>query len=667
MPHSLRETLLAYTPAAILVATGLLAYSNAFSAPFVFDGVSFVRDSPAIRRLWPPTRFLRSNRPVGQLSFALNYAVHGTDVWGYHAVNVGIHLAAGLLLLGIVRRTTEMQPMFAGLETDESKPRAGRRKNRQDAAPFPGWSPATWFALAAALLWTVHPLQTQSVTYLYQRYESLMGLFVLASVYAFMRGAQAPEGRLIWFWYAASAACCLLAMGTKETAAVVPLVLLWYDRAFWAGSWREVIRRRGVLHGPLLAVLVGGVGYVVWNQAWYAGGGILAYDEVSTLEYARSQPGVILHYLRLTFWPVGQCLDYGWPVARTAGQIVPPLLAIGVLLGLTAWAVWRRPALGFLGGWFFLFLAPTSSFAPIIDLAFEHRMYLPLAAVAVLAVLGFHRVTEWALKLPNWAVRERHALQVVALGVAVVALMVTTHRRNEVYQSEVAAWLDVVEKAPHHFRAHYNVALNLEEVGNFEGAKRHYRRALEFNPDDAVSHSNLANLLAEVDGDVELAIEHYHRAIAAAPKYAAARTNLAAVLGKLGRTGEAITHCRKAIEIDARCVPAYLHLGNLLAVTRPDEALAHLRRALELDPESAEAHHGLANVLAEADPRAALGHYQAALELAPDYAEAHFNLANLLVRHGQLDPAVAHMREAVRLRPGWPEAEQNLRILTGGG
>ncbi|MFW5692672.1 MAG: tetratricopeptide repeat protein, partial [Thermoguttaceae bacterium] len=540
MPRPLRETLLRYAPAAMIVVAGLLAYSNAFSAPFVFDGVKFVRDSPAIRQLWPPTRFLRSNRPVGQLSFALNYAVHGTDVWGYHAVNVGIHLAAGLLLFGIVRRTLQMQPMFTATADDRRQLGPKRRRSQEDGPASAGWSTATWLALAATLVWTLHPLQTQSVTYLYQRYESLMGMLVLASVYAFIRGAQAREGR---FWYAAGAACCLLAMGTKETAAVVPLVLLWYDRAFLADSWREVARRRGLLHGPLLAVLAGGIVYVAWNQAWYAGGGVLAYEKVSTLEYARSQPGVILHYLRLAFWPAGQCLDYGWPVAQTPWQIVPPLLAIGVMLGLTAWAAWRRPALGFLGGWFFLFLAPTSSFAPIIDLAFEHRMYLPLAAVAVPAVLGFYRLAEWTLKSPRWAVRERQAFCTVVLGAAVVALAVTTHRRNEVYQSEATAWLDVVEKAPQNARGHYNLAHALEDVGDFDRARRHYRRAVELDPDDAVSHSNLANILAQVDGDVESAIEHYHRAIAVAPEYAAARANLGAVLGQLGRTEEAMTHC----------------------------------------------------------------------------------------------------------------------------
>ncbi|MDZ7619402.1 MAG: tetratricopeptide repeat protein [Patescibacteria group bacterium] len=432
-----------------------------------------------------------------------------------------------------------------------------------------------------------------------------------------------------WFWYAVSAACCLLAMGTKETAAVVPLVLLWCDRALLAGSWREVVRRRGFLHGPLLAVLIGGIAYVVLNQAWYAGGGILAYDKVSPAEYAQSQPGVILHYLRLAFWPAGQCLDYGWPVARTAWQIVPSLLVVGVLLGLTVWAAWRRPALGFWGGWFFLFLAPTSSFAPIIDLAFEHRMYLPLAAVAVLVVLGFRWLTEQALRPSRWVVRERLAFRAAVLGAAIVALMVVTHRRNEVYRSEVAAWLDVVAKAPHHARAHINLGGLLVGHGRWDEAIHHCRVGLQLGGDEQ----------------------------------AKAHNNLGMALGKTGDTSNAILHLERAIDLAPREPEAYLNLGNLVRATDQARAMHLYRDAIRLKPYYGEAHNNLANLLQHTAPTEAEVHYRRALTHNARHVEAHNGLANLLARQGRLDEAVAHYRSALAIDPTFELARRNLAIV----
>lgn len=528
-----------------------------------------------------------------------------------------------------------------------------------DAASRPRYGPAAWgLALIIAVLWTVHPLQTQSVTYLYQRFESLMGLFYLLTLFCFIRAQRSSRAR---WWYASSAACCLLAVGTKEIAITAPLVILWYDRAYVAGSCREIWQTRRWYYLTFVAAF--GLLTVIMATHWsfYPGGGVIVVKNLSAWEYARSQSGVILHYLRLCFWPQGQCIDYGWPVARTTIDLVPPLLVVALLIGATGWCVFRRPEAGFLGAWFFLILAPTSSVVPIRDLAFEHRMYLPLAAVIVAAVVGTYSIFERLPFVRRLPAKRRLRLQLACAAAVVAVLGHATYARNQIYASHVALWTDVVSKSPDNARGHYNLAHALETEGNRRAARYHYERAVALAPDDATAHTNLGNLLAETEP--ETAIAHYGLALAINPQLAEVHDNLAGVLARCGRREETILHCRKALEISPAYAPAHIHLGDLLASSEPDAALAHYRKALSLNPESAEAHNNLATLLATRQPALAVQHCRLALRIQPSYAEAHYNLANLLVQQGRVTEAIVQLRETLRLRPDWEQAAKNLAIL----
>ena len=361
--------------AVVLVAAVLASYANTLRCPFVFDDRNDIVDNPAIRRLWPlgDVFLVRSkgavaglqSRPVVNLSFALDYAVGRLDTLPYHVTNLAIHMLAGLALFGVVRRTLLL-------------PRFRDRFGRASAG----------LALAAALLWAVHPLQTESVTYITQRYESMMGLFCFVAVYGVIRGGDSTH---CYCWGAVTVAATLLSLGSKEVAISLPILILLYDRLLLSGLFSEIRRRRWGMYLGLLAVLAAfamlqlHAGPRPW--AGYA-------LPVSWFEYARSQPGVILHYLRLVFWPQPLVLDYGWPPARTVGGILPGAMVVAGLLAATGYAFWRRWAWGILGAWFFLILAPMSSLLPLADLAVEHRMYLPLAAVSVAVVLGAYAVCE---------------------------------------------------------------------------------------------------------------------------------------------------------------------------------------------------------------------------------------------------------------------------------
>ena len=384
----------------LVLVAGVLVYCNSFDGSFVFDDGPDIVDKEEIRRLWPIWGHLaRGSRPLVDLSLAINYHIGQLDVWGYHAFNLVVHLLAGLTLFGVVRRTLLLEGLRSSF---------GRS--------------AHWLALAVSLIWVVHPLQTESVTYVIQRAESMMGLFYLLTLYGVIRGSRSQWA---WWWYAGAGVACALGMSSKPVMITAPFVVLLYDRIFLSRSFAAVLRRRWGLYAVLVAswlVLArSGIIQGVLNPDPRPPTVGLGYQGFSPMEYAFTQPGVILHYLRLSFWPHPLCLDYRWPVETAPLAIAAPALVILALLALTVWALWRRPRLAFLGAWFFLVLAPTSSIIPIQDVAFEHRMYLPLAGVVVLVVIAGDRALGFILNDSVGASRRR---KVVPGGLVLLGLMV---------------------------------------------------------------------------------------------------------------------------------------------------------------------------------------------------------------------------------------------------
>jgi tetratricopeptide (TPR) repeat protein len=513
-------------------------------------------------------------------------------------------------------------------------------------------------ALAVAVLWVVHPLQTQSVTYIYQRYESLMGLFILLTLYSFIRAQTAARANR---WYAASAACCLLAVASKEAAAATPLLVLWYDRALVASSWREIVRRRWAYYAALAGAWVVLAALMLGQADKLAGAGVLVVKNVTPLQYAMSQPGVIAHYLRLCFWPTGLCLDYGWPVADMLAAILPPLSLIAAISALTVWAVFRRAEWSFVGAWFFLILAPTSSVFPLGDLAFEHRMYLPLAAVVVGVVIGGYAVGR---RIVGWWRISPSALQVTGGALALiasVALGVLTFQRNADYQSALSIWEDTVAKAPRNVRARYSLGATLAMGGQLDEAVAQYQQALEIEPDNAVTHNNLG-LALRARGQWDEALAHFRKAVEVRPDFAAAHVNLGAAMIRCGQVDAAIAEYRTALQFSPDNLAAHSGLGiALMQQGQIDEAIVHYEKAVEIRPDIAHVHYDLGDALEQRSRLdEAVIEFQQALKITPDYAEAHNSLAITLAERGRIDEAIPYFRRAVEIKPDFVEARANL-------
>lgn len=515
----------------LLVGIGLLVYANSLSGEWMFDDYSCIPENAHIRSLWPLWRSMSAprsdialaGRPLVSLSFALNYAVGGLDVRGYHAVNVVLHLIAGLLLYGLLRRTLTSQ----------------RRLDRfADSAEE--------FAFIIALVWLVHPLQTESVCYIAQRTELCMAVAYLSTLYGLARAATSRAGRR---WELFAVLSCVLGMASKEVMVSAPVVAIMYERWFWPRPWRQ----RWLCYTGLATSWIVLATLLVSGSRSQTTGFHLG---ISPIDYARTQAGVLCHYLRLTAWPSPLVLDYAdWALVPTWRQATPAVAVVAMLMGLTAWALWRRRMLGFAGVWFFAILAPTSSIVPITDCIFEHRMYLPSAAPAALVVFGVWEL----LRRSGWNMRQQRIIGSVVAVVSVLALSAVTARRNRDYQTEIGMWSDVVTKRPNNSRAHYNLGIALAEQGRLDEAVAHFVRVIQLKPGSTDARNNLA-VISIRGGNPQYAIAQCTKALQLQPDRAELHNTLGHALAERGQFNEAVGEFREALRLDPDFLQARTNL-----------------------------------------------------------------------------------------------------------
>ncbi len=427
----------------------VLAYGQTIQSPFVFDSPRYLEvfdgsdgaiDLDALLDI--------DRRPLVNLSFAINHAfARGADgvlnPLGFRVFNVLVHLACGLVLMGAVRRTCRLPGL---------KPRLGPR--------------ADAFGFVVAAVWLVHPLNTEAVNYMVQRSESMAALAIFLCLYASIRHWQAvtrPRKRL-WLWTASLAA--IAGVMCEPDVAFVPLLIFLYDTTFLRNTWPQLWRKRVWLYTMLAVAWIP----VIWlsqvsppdlprhppNTSFAANAELLP-----PLTYWATQFGVVLHYLRLSFWPDPLVLDYGWLNALPGSlegkawwtallrHVLPQGIAVMAIFAASLFGVLHRRWWGYLGMVFFLLLAPTS-LLPRAGVAEEHRMYVPLLAMICLAVFGaalvlntrrverFARPTAWTL-----------ATLVILAG------LFGTRARNAQYANPVELWEQTLEAAPHNERAGY--------------------------------------------------------------------------------------------------------------------------------------------------------------------------------------------------------------------
>jgi Flp pilus assembly protein TadD len=530
--------------AAAILAAGAWAMWSSFGGVFALDDERAIVRNQTIRTLSPlsvplspPSESTVAGRPVANLSFAISYAIGapapadggtlaprqpaGIDPTPFHAGNIGIHLAAALALFGIVRRTL-VSPRLRG--------RFG------EAAP--------WIAFATALIWVVHPLQTSAVTYVVQRVESLMGLFYLLTLYCAIR---AGEGTRRTWWAAAAVTSCAAGMATKETMVTAPIMVALWDWMFREPAGGRASRVRWGLAGALAAAWLLLV-FVVTRQ-FRAPSIDLAPTTIWL--YVRTQAEVLVHYVRLAVFPSPLVFLYDWPLTPAPIWRAWQAALLAGLAALTVAGIVRRHPAAFLGAWFFLILAPSSSVLPIItEVAAEHRMYLPLGAVVSAFVLGVY--VAGTRLVGRW---KRAALIAAAAACALLvgALGLEARGRSRVYWSAVDLWGDTVAKRPGDPRPRVAYGEALGKADRLAEAEVQLKRATELAPQDTF-----------------------------------ARTRLGSVLARQGKYEEAVVELDAALALQPGNIDAHRFLGEIHAIERRDRlALEHYSKALAAVPADA--------------------------------------------------------------------------------
>ena len=652
-------------PGALLLALLVFAvFINGIKAPYIFDDKDSIPNNVSIRSyetaLNPPMAngITVSGRPILNLSFAINYACDKAQSEGVHLGNILIHALAALTLWGVVRRTL-LLPILAGrFERD-----------------------ADWQAWLTAALWAVHPLQTESVTYMVQRAESLVGLFYLLTLYCFIRYTANPR----WIWFAAAFSACLLGMGSKEVMATAPFVIFLYDRTFISGSFRMSWKRHGRLHLCHASTLLM-LGYLV--LASKGRGGSVGADEVIThWSYLLTQTYAIVHYIQLGLWPAGLTLDYGALVIRDLPTIITCGLVVIFTLAATTWALVRKPTLGFLGAWFFAILAPSSSFIPVnTQTIAEHRIYLSLAAI----VLGGALLAHSFLKRCFW----------IALAALILGAAGATFFRNKLYTDEIALWKDVVSKRPDNPRAWVALASNhlyktkipaqvledceqalklrpnypealilkasaLVKLGKQQEGVAMAAKSLSYDPDNPNLNAGAGGVYMDA-GLYETALTCFVKALKPNPTNSSLNYNLANCLMALGRDDDAEQHFKTAIESRPTDIDVLNNLGALVRRNgRVDEAIAWFQRALELAPNSHQTHNniGIAYMM-QGKTEDALRHLREAVRIEPQSYEARINLCRTLAQAGQTDEAITLCESLLKEKPD-AQLYNNLGALYG--
>jgi protein O-mannosyl-transferase len=590
----------------VIIFVGGFAYSNTFTVPFQFDDDAYVVNNPTLRTFryftspseittlgqQSPTSFpiaLRSafmTRIVGHLSLAVNYHLHGLHVVGYHVVNLMIHILNGILVYLILMATLKTEYFSSLSFTGTLEPRAT-------------------IPIACSLLFVSHPIQTQAVTYISQRFTVLAAFFYLLSLLLYIRFRISSPGRKRPMYYVIGLGSAVAGMLTKEFTFTLPIIIALFEMTFFSGNRRDRIRiiipfAATLLIIPVLIFIQQGT----WNALDSTMRSITAADEtnIPRIHYLLTQSRVIILYIRLLFLPIGQSVDHAVPV-YTSPFDLPVLFSFISLLALFSFGVYlyfaakrkrEYPELKLVSFgiiWFFVTLSVESSVIPLGELVAEYRVYLPSVGM-ILAVVS---LVIYAARRASVIWSQSRGIFYGVLGIAIISLGIGTYLRNTVWASEVSLWEDAAMKSPAKTRPLQNLGMYYSMQGRLAEAEEVLQKAIRIDPRNYELHNNLG-IVYRKQGDLDGAIREYSI-------------------------------------------------------------------ALQLQPTDPMAHYNIGNIyLAQGNLEGAIQEYQVSIRLAPDYDEAHNNLGIAYERSGKIDAAIMEFKRAISLNPENFNARNNLEL-----
>ncbi|MBC2717953.1 MAG: tetratricopeptide repeat protein [Desulfobacteraceae bacterium] len=640
----------------LMLLACLMIYSNTIHSPFAFDDHPFIIKDSHIHISTLSFKNLAHaafsgkprQRPFSNISFAINYYFGNDNPAGYHITNIFIHFFSGLFLFYLIRHTILLSaPVFAG-----STLQAGQ----QDSFVF---KPEN-IAFMATLIWFVHPLHSESVTYICQRMTSLAGMFYVLSLWLYVKGKLSTgipdkinHKRIIFF-----GGCVVsggLAVLSKPNAATLPVMILLYEWFFFKDLRFDWLKRRFIWIAVVICLVC--VFSIMFLGNSPVDRILSAYTrrDFTLSQRMLTEFRVVIYYISLIFYPHFKRLnlDYNYPLSDsfiTPLTTFPALLSILGLIGMVVYSARKEPFLGFGILWFLVTLVIESSVIGL-EIIFEHRTYLPSMFLIPAVVILFYRNIR-----PQWVV-------IVALCLLIFFGAYGTFQRNAVWQDEIRLWEDCVQKSPEKSRPHYNLGCVLVKRNLFDKTITHFSKAAQLNPGHSDTHYNLGYAMAqkELYGP---AIDQFFKALVLDPDYAEAHNNLANALSKIGRSDSALKHYREAVRLESDNAYFHTNLGKeLFAQNLIDEAISHFRRSYQLKPKNLENLNKLGySLFSRGNVDEAMSFYRKALQLSPNNGETHGKIGDLLVEKKDFKNAIIHYIKALEINSSDAQSHYNLGI-----
>ncbi|MGW8302045.1 MAG: tetratricopeptide repeat protein [Desulfobacterales bacterium] len=593
------ETLFLLSLALIVI----LIYANTIGSPFIFDSRNNIETNPHIRISKITLNELteaafkspQTQRPLANISFALNYYLHGYNVVGFHVVNILIHISTGFLLYFFVK-STFLTPALRSRYGDYM-----------------------WISFFTAAVWMVHPLQTQSVSYIVQRMNSLCAMFYVLSILFYTRFRLNGQQKNKWWLLSGCILAGMLALASKQNAATLPVFIVAYEWYFFQDLELKWLKNKiPLLSGCLLLVAVIALALLGSSSLDGILQGYKGRDFTLT-QRLLTEPRVVIFYLSQLLWPHPSRLNLDHDFTLSNSLMDPmttffSIFAIAALIGLAVVMARKQRLLSFCILWFFGNLVIESSIVPL-EIIFEHRVYLPSMTFSLIIVLLIYR---WMK--PTW-------LPAALLCTMVAVSAVWTYQRNAVYSDRITFWQDCVDKSPGKARPYNNLGVALADQGYHDQA-----------------------------------IKLYHKALQIDPLYQEPVANIGLSLAEQGKIEESITQFLKALEINPKDYKTLNNLGaSLIVVGRHKEAIQNLSEALTLNPYYAQAHNNLGVALQhQGRIEEAIDHFSTAVLLDPDYTRAYNNLGIILANQGRYEAAIKQFSAALKINPEYKSARLNL-------
>jgi tetratricopeptide (TPR) repeat protein len=630
----------------IIILAGA-AYYNSFTVPFVFDDGSNIVHNKGVHlsslrledgdlvRL--KSSIASQGRAISQISYALNYYFGKLDPWGYHLVNLIIHILCAWAVFWFTRLTLTLPSM----------------RDR-----YGGW--AREIAAGCALIFTVHPVNTQAVTYIVQRATSLAALFFLLCLIYYAKGRLITGSRR-YVYYLVAFVSFLISFSSKQNTVVMPVILFLYEFYFFQQTDLKWLKKKlPYIFGIILFLLLVLVVHTKfepldWFLRNYRRRPFTPFERVST------EWRVIIYYFTLLLLPLPSRLnlDYDFPLSYSLLNPPATLVSLLIIIGLLVLAVYlakREPLISFFIWWFFINLAVESTILAL-DLVYEHRLYLPGIGLLIILVWGMERA------IHHLTPHLRVPLKIGVLTVLTLNLSVMTYQRNEVWQSVISILEDVAKKAPTNARQHVNLGVAYSDAGMLDKALEQYLIGIKLDPNYPEAYNNLGNAYNR-KGMYKKAVAEYLKAIKMRPEYKEAHNNLGSAYCNMGKYDMAIKEHLTALKINPECEKSHNNLGVAYSFKGMyDKAIVEYQRALEIKPDfiKARSNLGLAYSFKKMYDKA-IEEYEKVLRIKPDDVATNYNLGNIYNDRGEPRRAVEAFRRVLAVKPKYAEAHNNLGL-----